>query len=146
MNVYPNGKQASSRALTPPLCAPRAPHSWRLEEDEQRKRLTVELSPANCPASLLSCLTRYHANGAVTESAAGAALWGCRFTAARANSHGAAPWVLPQTQKPAQWEILMEHQDISYLDVESGISPMLGKNSGGSLTVYWNRIDESLSK
>lgn len=62
--------------------------------------LTVELSPANCPPSLLSCLTRFHANGAVTESAAGAVLWGCHFTTERANSRGVSLWGLLQKQKP----------------------------------------------
>lgn len=39
----------------------------------------------------------------------------------------------------------MEHKNIPYLGVESGVTPMLGENSGGNFLVYYNLITESLS-
>lgn len=62
--------------------------------------LTVALSLATRPPSLLlSRLTRYHANAAAMESAAGAALWVCHSTAERADTAAAFTlWVLLQRQ------------------------------------------------
>lgn len=109
--------------------------------------LTVALSPVERPPSLLSRLTRYHANAAVTESLLLAPHSGPVTTLQRGQTDAAFTlWVLYREQKPEcnKWTRakLKEHPYISdsgaeYKDMLSErCSPMLENRHMRTLHIH----------